>query len=228
MLFTKESKCSVSLSGAFKVFELLSIILRRPSLVSCGLIHHTPKPHYDFISEFCDLLSVAITKNDAFWFYFACWQKWQISIWAFVKAFDYKQHVVSPTHHRDQILILVISYFNPESLASKGTYCFSHRLVLALHPSIHPCPKTLGCSLGAHTLLILRQLLNSLKSTCCPTHVFYSSNLCAATLPGFHIYYDKTRVSDRKPVISNGSLWHRKTPATTTHSDRMKATEATR
>ncbi len=107
-------------------------------------------------------------------------------------------------------------------------YCFSHRLVLASHPSIHPCPKTLRCSLGAHTLLILRQLLNSLRSTCGPTHVFCSNNLCAATLPGFHIYYDKTSVSDRKPVISNGSFWHGKTPATPMHSDRMKATEATR
>lgn len=226
MLFTKESKCSVSLSGAFKVFELLSIILLRPSLVSCELIHHTPRSHYHFISEFCDLLSVAIIKNDAFWFYFACWRKWQISIWAFVKAFNCKQHVVSPTRHGDQILNLVISYFNPESLARKDMYFLPS--FSTLHPSIHPCPKTLRCSLGAHTLLILRQLLNSLKSTCCPIHVFYSNNLCAVTLPGFHIYYDKTSVSDRKPVISNGNSWRRKTPATTMHSDRLKATEATR
>lgn len=27
-------------------------------------------------------------KKVAFWFYYACWWKWLISIWAFVKAFD--------------------------------------------------------------------------------------------------------------------------------------------
>lgn len=169
-----------------------------------------------------------LAKVIGFWFYFACWQQWQISIWAFVKAFDGKEHVVSPTHHLDQILNLVISYFNPESLAKTDMCSFSHRLELAFHPSIHPCPKIHRHSVGAHTLFILRQLLNSLKSTCCPTHVFHSNNLCAATLPGFHIYFDKTSVSDRKPVISNGSLWHRKTSTTTMHNDRMKATEETR
>lgn len=148
-----------------------------------------------------------LPKVIAFWLYFPCWQQWQVSIWAFVKAFDCKQHVVSPTRHRDQILHLVISYFNPESLAKKDMLCFCHHLVLAFHPSTHPCPKTFRRSLGAHTLLILRQLFNSLRSTCCPTHVFYSNNLCAATLPGVHIHYDKTSVSDRKPVVSNGSLW---------------------
>lgn len=64
MLFTNESKCSVSESGAFKIFELLSVILLRHSPVSCGLIHHPPKPLYDFISELCGLLSVAISKSD--------------------------------------------------------------------------------------------------------------------------------------------------------------------
>lgn len=186
------------------------------------------KPHNDFISEFCDLLFISITKNEAFWLYFTCWQKWQFNVWAFVKAFDDQQHEVSTKHKWDQILNLVIFYFNPESLANKDAYGLPHSLVLAFRPSIHPCPKTLRCCLGTHTLLILRQMLNSLKSTCCPTHVFHSNNLCAATLPGFHIYYDKTSVSDRKPVISNGTLWHRKTTATSTYSDRMKAPEVMR
>lgn len=65
MSLTKDSKCTVSLSAAFKVFELLSIISPH---VSHGLIHPTPKPNYDFIPEFHGLLSVVITQIDAFGF----------------------------------------------------------------------------------------------------------------------------------------------------------------
>lgn len=88
-------------------------------------------------------------------------------------------------------------------------------------PSIHPCPKTLRCSLGAHTLLILRQPFNSLKSICCPTHVLCSNYLRAAALPGFHICCDKTSVSDRKPDVRHSSWRLRTASAASTHTDRQ-------
>lgn len=43
-------------------------------------------------------------------------------------------------------------------------YCVFHHLILVFYPSIHAWPKTLRCSLGAHTWLIFRQLVKSLKS----------------------------------------------------------------
>lgn len=44
-LFTKESTSSFPVMGESNAFELLSIILLRHSLVSCGLIYRSPKPH---------------------------------------------------------------------------------------------------------------------------------------------------------------------------------------
>lgn len=209
MLFTKESECSVSVSNAFKVFELLSIILLRHIPASCGLIYHPPKPHYDFISQFSDPLYVSITKYDCLLISFCMLTAiTHVSNMQSVQpATGIKSLIWSPT-----ILILIVW---------QRKTCTVSRLVLAFHPSIHPCPKPLRRTLGAHTLLILRQLLNFLLV------VPLTSSVPTISVP-YQAFKFTMIKRDRKPVISNGSLWHVKTSATVLHCDRTKANEVTR
>lgn len=96
--------------------------------------------------------------------------------------------------------------------------------------SIYPsaAPKTLRRSLGAHTLLIIRQLLlNSPKSTCCPTHVFLLQQFKWLRPRQAFSHLAWQNIGEWREA--SHFKWRRVTredSGRNDHSDRMKATQA--
>lgn len=86
-------------------------------------------------------------------------------------------------------------------------YCVFHHLILVFYPSIHAWPKTLRCSLGAHTWLIFRQLVKSLKSQ---SRLLLQQFMChLIPYHGFNSKKKKKKFSHRNlwPSIQSYAQW---------------------